>query len=157
KHPFAAGGLSLGQFRYLTRRLERRVLRGPRPGDGFDGLRVALDEIANSELRAQLRAWLDGLDALFAPFVALVAGTAGASALVRANVTLAEALAATDKEDGAARLWAQDAGEALAEFIDDLSGAAADFPHISGAVYPRFFDACLAGRVVRPRYGGHPR
>ena len=44
------------------------------------------------------------------------------------------------------------AGEALAQFVDDLMGAARDFSPLAGDAYGQFFEACLAGRVVRPRW-----
>lgn len=157
KHPLAAGGRSVREFRQLTRRLEIETLRGPRPGDGFAGLRAALPGLRNQRTADSLDAWLQSLESHFAPLTALADGIARPGDLLRAHVRVCETLAATDRERGADRLWAHDDGEALAEFIDDLAGAAADFPALPGGAYPHFFAACMAGRVVRPRYGCHPR
>ncbi len=39
----------------------------------------------------------------------------------------------------------------------ELLAAAEDYPALDGADYPALFEALLAGSVVRPRYGRHPR
>ncbi len=76
---------------------------------------------------------------------------------MRAHVAAAEALAATAEDRGPARLWAGEAGEEAAAFVDDLDASAADFPDIPPAQYPELFAALMAGRAVRPRWGAHPR
>ena len=61
-------------------------------------------------------------------------------------------------ESGAARLWAGDAGEALAGFVADLArGAPTAIRRSRSADYPALLDVLMAGRVVRPRCGRHPR
>src|SRR6185312_2500347 len=72
-------------------------------------------------------------------------------------VAAAERLAAASGESGAERLWAGEAGEAAARLVAELLEAAADFPPLRGTDYPALFEALLAGLVVRPRYGRHPR
>ncbi|HSR72719.1 MAG TPA: double-strand break repair protein AddB, partial [Kiloniellales bacterium] len=44
-----------------------------------------------------------------------------------------------------------------AEWIAELHAAAEGTPALSGERYPALFDGLLAGHVVRPRYGAHPR
>ena len=39
----------------------------------------------------------------------------------------------------------------------DLLAASGDFPLRAGADYPALFESLLAGPMVRPRYGRHPR
>ena len=153
KHPLAAGGLPTAEFRARARRLELAVLHGPRPGPGLE--RVLADVRATKE--AELAPWLAALVEAARPFAELAAGPAPVLDLVRAHVAAAEAWAATDALTGAQRLWVGDAGEAAADFIAELAEAARDFPQIHGAAYPAFFEACAAGRVVRPAWGGHPR
>ncbi|MGQ0664274.1 MAG: double-strand break repair protein AddB [Pseudomonadota bacterium] len=155
KHPLAAGGLRPAEFRARARRLEVAVLRGPPPGPGFEGVVGALQAMDGED--RTLIGWLAGLAALARPFAARIRASASPAVLLRAHVALAEALAGSDEDDGPMRLWAGEAGAAAAAFIAELAAAAADFPAIEGAAYPAFFDACLAGRVVRPAYGGHPR
>jgi ATP-dependent helicase/nuclease subunit B len=153
KHPLAAGRLAPGAFRERVRRLEIETLRGPRPEPGVAGLRAALPAEAKElrDLVARLAAAVTPLaEALSAPETRL-------SALVSAHITACEALAASDTEAGAARLWREPAGEAAALFLSELLQHAAEFPLLAGAEYPALFEALLAGPVVRPPYGRHPR
>ncbi len=153
KHPLAAGGRRPVEFRSLARRLERQVLRGPRPEPGFAGLIAAL-----GDRDPGLRAWIDELAAITRPLAdALAAGTVDAERLVAAHVAVTEGLAADHETAGAERLWAGEAGEAAAGFVAELRQAAAGFPAFAGHAYPALMAVLMAGRVVRPRYGRHPR
>jgi ATP-dependent helicase/nuclease subunit B len=153
KHPLAAGGLTPARFRALARRLEIAVLRGPRPAPGIAGLRRTLPEKAG-----ELHGFLDRLEKIAAPFAERVAAReAPFRDLLRAHVAMAEELAATDDETGAARLWAGEAGEAAAALIAELGEAGRDLPPLAGAAYPALLESLLSGAVVRPRFGRHPR
>lgn len=168
KHPLAAAGRNPAAFRSDVRRLERWVLRGPRPAPGVDGLRAALAEARRAPAdggdgipAAAGKAVEDaiaGLAAAFAPLTECIAGgTVSLEMLMDAHLAAAEALAATDDEAGAQRLWAGEAGETLADFMGSLRQAADVMPGLPAATYPDLFDALLAGAVVRPRHGRHPR
>ncbi len=153
KHPLAAGGLPPELFRARVRRLEHKCLRGPRPASGLLGLRQALP-LDDRDL-ADLMSRLDGA---LRPLIALLeARDAGLADLVAAHVTAAEQLARSHDESGADRLWREAAGETAAQFIAELNTAAASMPALAGADYPALFEALIAGGVVRPRYGLHPR
>jgi ATP-dependent helicase/nuclease subunit B len=153
KHPLAAGGDQETRFRSQVRLLERMVLRGPRPEAGIDGLLHALPEKAQ-----RLRPWLTSLKGLLAPFATLMAEPkADLRALVRAHMECAEALAATDREAGAARLWKGEAGEVAARFAAELEEAAGPLGEIAPSRYPALLDALMGGQMVRPLFGGHPR
>ncbi|HEX9808162.1 MAG TPA: double-strand break repair protein AddB [Alphaproteobacteria bacterium] len=168
KHPLAAGGEDTARFRRRVRALERHALRGPRPAPGLGGLAGRL-VIARGEAEARghreaaaeieaLIAWLPGLGARVMPFLrAMEAGRAPLARLLAAHGEAAEALAATDGETGGERLWRGDDGEAMAGFMADLGEAARGFPEIETRRYPALVESLLAGRVVRPRYGRHPR
>lgn len=169
KHPLAAGGQRPGSFRHLVRQLERAILRGPRPQPGVAGLAAALAEAEaeaseHAPAEAEDGRWrrlsrlVTELEAATAPLAALFrAGRAPLADLVTAHLALAERLASSHEDTGAARLWHGDAGEAAATFVAELSEAADALPPIATAAYPAFLEALLAGRVVRPRYGTHPR
>ncbi|MGP1394152.1 MAG: double-strand break repair protein AddB [Inquilinaceae bacterium] len=162
KHPLAAGGLAPARFRDTVRRLEHVALRGPRPAPGFAGVAAAVEAASADRIdaagRRALTGWLRDLGALADPFLSLIADPgAEFGDLLRAHVAFAEALAATDADTGAASLWRHDDGEALAGFVAELAAAAADLPPLDGRHYPAAFDALLAGRVLRPRHGDHPR
>jgi ATP-dependent helicase/nuclease subunit B len=153
KHPLAAGGRAPGAFRAHVRGLETAALRGARPPQGLDGLR---------QRAAAHAVFIDGLAYRLAPLTAALAEkVAPVETLLRAHVEAAEALAADDAAkaggDGAARLWAGEAGEAAARFIDELAPALRGCAPIRPRDYPELFEALLAGAVVRPRYGTHPR
>ena len=163
KHPLAAGGVAPGLFRARVRRLDRVVLRGPRPAAGFAGLRAALDAKEKDRPRevAVLRPWLDDVQKLAEPFVAAVQGEAAdLTALLRAHIEFAEKLAATsDKPSARSRLWSNDDGEAAALWVEELlrvaDGGAS--PRFSGRHYPLVLNELMAGVSVRPRYPKHPR
>jgi len=155
KHPLAAGGLAPGQFRGRVRALERRVLRGPRPGPGLAGVAHALGAV---EAPQALQAWAADLVATVAPLTAVLGRPETTLAeAVEAHVAVAEKLAASASEDGAARLWLGDAGEAAAAFLAELIENADAMPLIDGRAYAALFEALIEGRVARPRHGGHPR
>jgi len=155
KHPLAAGGRTLGDFRAHVRALERAVLRGPRPAPGFAGLERAL-RAGRDKRDRDPRAWLKSLKGMAAPFAKALRGTRPLAEIVTAHAAFAEALAASAEEPGATRLWAGDAGTAAAAFIAELA-AAPDAPATAGRDYPAVLAALMSGHVVRPRFGRHPR
>jgi ATP-dependent helicase/nuclease subunit B len=155
KHPLASGGMAPGRFRRAVRLLETEVLRGPRPSAGFDGLIVAT---AGCRAADTLGPFVSSLAGHAADFAALLAGPPQPlPVLVTAHARFAEMLASTDAAPGASRLWAGEAGEALAAFTADLVDSGAVLGEIDGTRYAALFDELIAGRVVRPRYGAHPR
>ncbi|MDA0230529.1 MAG: double-strand break repair protein AddB [Proteobacteria bacterium] len=155
KHPLAAGGEAPEDFRRMLRAVERAVLRGARPETGLDGLRHALQ--AAGEEQEQAADWLGAIAAAALPFTQLMAERVALKQIVQAHVGFAEWLAASAAETAAERLWSGEAGEAAAAFMAELAESADHAPALNGWEYPALFDALLEGRVVRPRYGGHPR
>jgi len=157
KHPLTAGGQEPVAFRRMARVLERHVLRGPRPGSGIAGLRAALPEDASGEA-SKLGDLVDSLEAITAPLVAAIDdASVSLDAMMTAHLRVAEALAATDAEDGASRLWNGDAGEMLAQFVAELCDAAPLLPPVAGYSYQALLDSLMTGATVRPRFGRHPR
>ncbi len=160
KHPMAAGGRDSGDFRAAARALERVVLRGPRPAEGFDGVLAALEQAERFDHEEQqefLRTWLVDIGQRAAPFLEALTADTPLADLVRAHVAFCESLAADDELTGAERLWRQDDGEEAARFVHDLLDAAEGFPAIPAKDYPALLDALMSARAVRPRYGLHPR
>ena len=158
KHPLAAVGETPAGCRAFARGLERLALRGPRPAEGLAGLHAALEAAPDGRLRRQVAAGLERLGGLSATFLDRVgAGAAPLATLVEAHVGFAEALAATRDGPGADRLWRHEDGEAAAGFINELLLAATDMPAVAVGDYPGLFESLLSDRVVRPRYGRHPR
>lgn len=163
KHPLAAGGLEPARFRRHARALERAIFRGPRPPAGLEGLRHAVTTaedraFATHGEREELLAFLDGLAGRLGPLLEAMRGEELPLAdWVELHGAAAEALAGTDKEHGALRLWAGDDGEAAARFLRDAKDAADGFPALSGTNYAGMLEVLLGGQVVRPRFGLHPR
>lgn len=153
KHPLAAGGMERAAFRRLVRHLEITTLRGPRPGPGIDGLRLA-----TGAHETDLSPLLDCLEAAAAPFIDLLRQqTVEITALVHAHITMIEQLASTNLESGAQHMWSGDAGETLAAFIAELTEASPALGPITPSVYPALLDTLMSSRAVRPRFGRHPR
>ena len=155
KHPLAAGGIDPARFRDRVREMELAILRGPRPAPGFRGLHARLTHI---EPEAGLTHWAEDLLEMATPLSDLMnRRRVSAVDLLDAHVAFVEDLAASADESGVARLWAGDAGESAATLINDLRAAAEALPLIPGRDWPALLDALMAGTVVRPRYGRHPR
>ena len=153
KHPLAAGGQAPAAWRRSVRAMEQAILRGPRPAPGFDGLRTALEKGD-----AALHPWLETLEFAAAPFTALMARPeADLRETLQAHVAFAEWLAASDEEDGAARLWSGEAGVQAAHFVTGLLEAAPALPPVAPAHYPALLDALMEDHAVRPPFGLHPR
>ncbi len=164
KHPLAAGGRAPGAFRADARLMDRRLLRGPRPAPGLAGLRARLAAADREHLpdpdRARLAALQDGLadriGALAAAFQQDTPRPLGA--LLQHHLSAAEALAESDTESGADRLWAGEEGAAAARFYAALADAAADESEpVAPRAYPALLQALIEGEVVRPVHGRHPR
>ncbi len=154
KHPLAAGGMAPSAFRALVRRLETAGLRGPRPGPGMGGLRAALE----AKDKKALAPLLEALDEASGPFIrALKRKRTPLRDLLGAHVEMAEALAASDTDEGAARLWAGEAGAEAAAFVAEVADSAGVLDPVGGSAYAALLDVLMAGRAVRPRFGKHPR
>lgn len=163
KHPLTAAGTGSAECRSLARAAERAVLRGPRLAGGLRGLRDALADAAENlfdfpEQRPLLLGWAERMEAAFIPLNdAMAERSVPLSRLIRAHVETAQALAAGADPDAPTRLWRMDDGEGLANFIHELLQHAHYAGEIEPADYPALFDALLAGTVVRPQRGSHPR
>ncbi len=154
KHPLAGGGMAVAEFRTRVRGLERAALRGPRPAPGFAGLAHALE----AEGRSDLVAWLRDLAEMARAFTdAMARAAVPLRDMISTHVGFAEALAGGDGIAGGERLWAGEAGEALHEFTVELIAASGTLAPVSGRQWPALLEALMAGRVVRPSYGRHPR
>ncbi|MEK9672201.1 MAG: double-strand break repair protein AddB [Rhodospirillaceae bacterium] len=160
KHPLAGLGLPTARLRHLARRMEVAMLRGPRPAGGTGGLTAALARARHMDAdeRDATDDLIKRLETASREFSTLMATPAApVRDLARAHIRMAEAMAATDHEPGAARLWAGDAGEAAAVFMNEVQEHADGLGAINGRDYPALIDELAAGRGLRPRHGGHPR
>ncbi|MBP5858693.1 double-strand break repair protein AddB [Marivibrio halodurans] len=168
KHPLAGLGLAPAALRRDIRRLEIAVLRGPKPGPGAAGLHAALDaaDVAAGAEGDRLTALVERIEAALGPLMAALSPggeappTMQAASLIETHIAAAEAVAATETEEGAARLWRGEDGEALGELLAgalDAAGADHALEAIAGGDYPAVLEALMIGVNVRPRHGRHPR
>jgi ATP-dependent helicase/nuclease subunit B len=158
KHPLAEGSLPKGRFRRNARLLELYVLRGPAPAPGWQGLRDGLaDSKLDAERKAELAAWLDGLEALAAPFAAALTDGSSPGEILRLHTAFAEALATEEGGIAGGLLWKGENGEALAGFVTDTIAALDGFPEVTAGGYAPLLDSLMAGSVVRSPFGQHPR
>lgn len=159
KHPFAAGGLAPAEARAAARALELACLRGPRPMEGLQGLRVAVANAQDVAARRLLQRFENCIEPILRVAGAAVEGPARAAAglrvlpaeLMRALIASAEALASTDTEAGARRLWAMEEGEALAALLSEVQASLPLLPEQAPDCLPGLLDAVLEGAVVRSR------
>lgn len=152
RHPLAGAGMDTPACRALSRRLENDMLRGIRRTPGLAALAMAATD-------KEMQSLLDQLNVQARPLVERFAARQAAplATLLKEHMAFAEWLARTDKESGASRLWAGEAGSALAEFTADLMIQAPQLDNVDPFAYPALFETLLAGQVWRPRYGQHPR
>ncbi|MCH8861480.1 MAG: double-strand break repair protein AddB [Proteobacteria bacterium] len=153
KHPLMAAGTARGGFLEAIRRSEKRLREERQPDPGLNGL-AALKKYGDKESAGAVKRLMGLLRPL--------QKTAGKKLVPLADlleifITAAEALAATDADTGAARLWAGEDGEATADFIAELRDAAPLFGRLDPAAFPALLDSLMAGEVVRRRWGSHPR
>ena len=163
KHPLAAAGRTLGSLRRSARRLDRAVLRGPRPAPGWEGLRQAIDArtrgdrpTLKEDAAAKLTRIVGALERATAPMAGWTDKLPPIERL-RAVVASAEALAATHDERGVQRLWRGEAGEALSDFVHDALQSFAGLPAVAAEDFTALMLELLSGVAVRPRFGRHPR
>jgi ATP-dependent helicase/nuclease subunit B len=138
--------------------LERAALRGRRPGYDFEALYAAVTDGAGKDERAASR-WGDIVRRTASAFQPLMdlGDSAAAKAWAEALALTGEALAASEDGAGADRLWAGDAGEAAAELIGDFLRDAEALPELTLSDFTAAFLEMARSRMVRPRYGAHPR
>lgn len=152
KHPLTAAGRERGEFLASIRRLEKKLRQERQPDPGLNGL-AALQKHGGKK-NATLKELADRLRPLQKAAAVPETPLCG---YLDTFLTAAEALAASGKEKGDARLWAGEDGEATRNFIAELRDAAPLFGKIDPASFPALLDSLMTGVVVRPRWGRHPR
>jgi ATP-dependent helicase/nuclease subunit B len=162
KHPLASLGRSSVRLRSDIRALEMAILRGPRPAQGIEGLRKAIDAAEDSGRQSarwgDLRKLIDRLEKATAPLAALlIEHEAPFAELLRAHVACAEAIAASDDEDEGLGLWDKEEGDAASSFISNLMDVAPVLGDIETSSYEQVFSDLAHALVLRPRFGAHPR
>lgn len=149
KHPLVMG--ERDRLGWLDgARLLDRVLRGPRPAAGLDGLAAHLADRAGRDaaLRADAALWWNDVAPLLAPLEAQSSSLGGLLAALRETVSALAGDAA----------WTGPAGRAAAELFAGLEAAADEGPErMLPAHLPAMLERLMAAVAVRPPYGQHPR
>ena len=177
KHPLAACGRQRQEVRRLAGLIEMSALRGLSPRGGLDGVRRAVERCRDAQAAgtahlhrsvahvtpqdwSKVNSFLNELGGFLEPLVTLFRSGAPAPAgrFLRAHIASAEAVARpAGAQDDTSPLWQGDAGETLAEFFSALLEAETLAPALAPADYASFAGTLMAGHVVRPRFGRHPR
>ena len=132
KHPLAACGLKPSECRTQAREAEIRTRKN------------------EDEDFALLRKRLRPLTETWRQPVSLVERIA-------LHVSVAESVAVSDSEKGAARLWRGETGEDAAAWLDEWREGAADFPALSGGDYAALFGSLSVSKTLRSQRATHPR
>ncbi|MFN3835143.1 MAG: double-strand break repair protein AddB [Glycocaulis sp.] len=132
--------------------MERKTLRGSRPGHSFADVIARVEKAGNARWLEIIRA----IKAAFAPLMTLE-GDQPPRVFAEALVAVAEGLSASDSLSGADRLWAGEAGENAASLIREFLEEADALPPLSLRAFTRVLLETARTRRVRPRSGAHPR
>ncbi len=174
KHPLASFGLERREARSAARALERAILRGPRLKPGLAALRKTLahhtamrtnpdgerTRLANavrnlfpSDLAAAA-ALAEKVESALAPLERCTetGRTVPLTTLVEAHLAAAQA-AASDPAGDPKDLFADEAGETLANMFDELRAKAESGPSIRPVDYPALFSTLIDRSLVRRRGG----
>ncbi|MBU8536978.1 double-strand break repair protein AddB [Falsiroseomonas tokyonensis] len=160
KHPLAAAGMDRAEFLDAVRLLERRVLRGPRPLGGLEGLKQVIAALPEDDRKTRLQALVGALENALGGFSTRHGAARPPADLLEAHLAAAEALATTPQEPGGLRLYAAQEGEVLASHMADLAPALKHLPPMDPANWPALFEASLEGvatYIVRKHGAAHPR
>jgi ATP-dependent helicase/nuclease subunit B len=163
-HPLTTIGLARDHVGACAAAIEIAVLRGPRKARTLPHLIAHLEALKPAYWRTMKINGLsvqkqDGLTLLRTLNDLLIQAAPLSGALpecARTIATLAEALAATETQTGAERVWRGEAGESAARFFAALMEHGHLFPPIQPHAIGRTLDHLMADLVIRPR-GTHPR
>ena len=178
KHPLARFGLSGGEARFRAGLVERIALRGGSGDADIDELETLVTERQSRRLDRHAPHWLSRIsdeeaeqaidfarraaDALSPLTSALVApsgpGLTAKIAISRLAALTAEALERICTDDSGALdgLWGDEAGADLASLLLETRDSGSALA-MTGHDWIGALDALMAGRMVKPRAGGHPR
>lgn len=172
KHPLAALGEKKIDFQDKVSALEDRVLHGPRPDKGAEGMKGALSAAFNRAARRpdladaaaleaekqKMEAFLQSLETSGKPFFDKMASKMPLpfQEFLDEHIRFAEALAKTDSADGADRIWRGDDGVKATRFLTKLRAAAKHMPDVTGGDYVDVLQGLMREVNVRPSSSFHP-
>ncbi|GJL94832.1 MAG: double-strand break repair protein AddB [Hyphococcus sp.] len=149
RHPLFAGGLSPATANRSINAADL-ALRGLQPAPGIDGLH-------NKIMAGNKDDALPVLTALLEAASLQATNNAPFQDRLTAHLTIAERLAASEKESGTDRLWRGEDGEEGAKNIAQLHEIASEITDDHSDDYADIFDQLIAKIVVRRHASAHPR
>ena len=152
KHPLVRSGEARGRWLDGVRRLDR-VLRGPRPAPGLEGVDALLAEPSEREgaRRARAAAWWPEARALLAPLGTLDGEKQPLASLLACLRETAQALCGDE-------LWAGPSGRCAAELLAELElEAAANALEVAPDGLAPLLRVLMDEQSVRLQQGSHPR
>lgn len=154
KHPFATMGFAPEHMKAMLRRFERHILRKERDHKVLDDYIAHAHDVGDPDLLD----WCERLAEILRPFLSLCAKEElGFAEFLSCHIDLAEKLAATEEEEGAARLWRYDSGQAASEHFSQLLDIGRDIGMIAAEEYAPLFDRLCAAVSYYPTEETHPR
>lgn len=154
KHPLCAP--QVPSFRARVRELDR-LLRGPRPDAGLDGIDQAVarhsevDNAVDASRVAELGTWFAAVSAALRPLEwALAKSAIALEDTIETHLAVAAKLAG----DG---LWDGEAGEVAARFVAELRDAMRALPPVEPGRYAALFRMLAEEKAVRRTRERHPR
>jgi ATP-dependent helicase/nuclease subunit B len=161
KHDMCRGA-GFKNFRQVVRLLDYGLLRGKRPGPGFDGLRARYDAYLKDD-KHRLKPdpvtleLINHLEPILSPFLEMMQdGFHKFGDMLQAHIETAEQMAAGAGLDGKL-LWSGEEAEKIASLLAELETLSGDMPSLNGNNYCEIFETFLSREVIRPKYGTHPR
>lgn len=160
KHPLLALGQRKNAAARHWRELETHVFRGASPAS-LNGLNYKLSQINKRrktplDLTPQIKL-LTQLQTACQPLSDSAAESRSHIERARMLCEIAQNLAATDEQDGAEIIWRGQDGDAAAKLAGDLLSHGERLPAGDLDSFIRLLTSLMRGRVVRPRFGTHPR
>lgn len=168
QHSFSLCGKEEGEFKRLTGLLERYVLRGQKPDNGFAGLRKKLHEKASivydgkaiipPAVIKELQSFIDELESRLSPLFQYHAQQQKkASDFLRVHLQAAESFADSPFNAGAERLWRGEEGVQAARLLREFLLESEILEAFPLSDYPLYFARLLDGVTLSKAYGMHSR
>ncbi|MFP4314008.1 MAG: double-strand break repair protein AddB, partial [Alphaproteobacteria bacterium] len=159
KHNHTHCGQEKNAYEQALYDLEKYVLRGVNPGNGFEGMRARISTLKYAPDMTHVLNFIRVIETIMQPFTERMqtGETAFFKDFLHIHLETMEALAASASHTGEEQLWSGEDGEALARLFAELWENADAFQPLDGESYMRILAHFMGGISIRPKYGTHPR
>ncbi len=161
KHDYAAG-FQYPEFRSNIRRLDKELLRGLTPKNGFEGLKKRYHKLqddphARHKPSEEILPFLDHLEKNMKNALYHFSKEVNFKSLLKIHLEFLEQLATSDTKQGKEILWSGEDGEAASKFLSEIYEYVGDISDMPAKDYLLILEQLMASITVRPKYGTHPR